>query len=915
MSNLKSIVCISVILALSGCGNNESAQSYIIQAEQSIAEEQIQSAIISLKNALKVDAKNLKARFLLGHLYLASGDAENAIKELERANTAKYNAEKVVPLLARAYMLTEADDDILALSLQAKSLTAEAQSKYLTYKTMAALRLNDEKLIKETLAAALSISKTSSPSMLAQAYVEFSKKNTGHASALVERILSAAPNNADALMLQGQIASVDKNYQQAIKSFKKYYALQPKSGKVQLFIADALLKAAQYVEAEEMADRILEKVPNQPFFQYVKAMARFDVKDFKGASDHARLSLSSGFNSFSLKLIAGASAFYLQNYEQCHLYLSELIPYLPPEHNARRMLAVSQLKLGLVDEVSETLGNYNALNRDDSKFLSSLSYELLEVGAIKEAKAMAKQAANSGEKNAEQSARAGILKLMMNDPTGVENLELALQLNPELVSAELALAFASIKSGNLDRANEIANKWLREYPDKAGGYNLLATIALKQENIAEGEAALDKSLEVEPNNVYALTEKVKLAYYQKNTEQARKYTEQALAVYPENTKVLRQYFEFHKNDAGLAAIKKAQQAHPENISYGLVLAESLIKLTKYKQAADLLASYEPNVKTPKRYWQLVLIANWEQKNPQETLSLLSQWRKNNPYHIEPVLLLVSYWTDKNLPDRALSVIKLADAQHSSNLTLKMVNMQVLLNNARTDEAKSLRKELAELSINQDMLAGIDGRISILESSYAAAVPKLQQYYKAKPTVQSVLYLALALEQSGQQKKAITLLEDFSSKQKDSAKVRLTLANLYLQEDQNKAINEYELLIAKQPNNVIALNNLSWLYMDKGKFSEALKHSEKAYGLADDIPNVIDTYAQALLKSGQKKEALIKAKTAYTLSKKQDVDIALNYIETLIANNKQEKAKVLIAEIIASTPVQKEKKQSLELQLL
>ena len=89
MSNLKSIVCISVILALSGCGNNESAQSYIIQAEQSIAEEQEQSAIISLKNALKVDAKNLKARFLLGHLYLASGDAENAIKELERANTAK----------------------------------------------------------------------------------------------------------------------------------------------------------------------------------------------------------------------------------------------------------------------------------------------------------------------------------------------------------------------------------------------------------------------------------------------------------------------------------------------------------------------------------------------------------------------------------------------------------------------------------------------------------------------------------------------------------------------------------------------------------------------------------------------------------------------------------------------------------
>jgi len=915
MNNLKSVVCISVVLAFSGCGNNESVQSYVIQAEQSIAENQAPSAIISLKNALKLDAKNAQARFLLGRLYLASGDADNAIKALEKANKFKYNANKVVPLLARAYMLTEADDDILALSVQAKTLTAEAQSQYLIYKTMAALRLNDENLTRETLAAALSISTTSSASMLAEAYVEFSNKNTAHASTLIERILSAAPNNADALMLQGQVATVDKDYQQAVKSFKKYYALQPNSGRIQLFIADALIKIGQYVEAEEMADRVLSTVPNQPFFQYIKAMARFEVKDFKGASEHAGLSLSSGFNSFSLKLVAGASAFYLENYEQCHLYLSELVPYLPPEHNARRMLAVSQLKLGLVDDISETLNHYNELNGDASQFLSSLSYELLEVGAIDEAREMAKQAAKSGEVNAEQSARSGILKLMMNDPTGVENLELALQLNPELVSAELALAFASINSGDLDRANEIANKWLKEYPDKAGGYNLQATIAFKQGELSEGEAALDKSLKIEPNNVYALTEMVKLAYYQKNTDKARKYTEQALAAHPENIKVLRQYFEFHQDDAGLAAIQKAQQAHTENISYGLVFAESLIKLKKYKQATDVLARYKQDAKTPKRYWQLILLANWQQKEPQDTFSLLDKWRKNNPYHIEPVFLLVNYWTDKKLPDRALNVIKRAKKEHPNNMMLTLVKMQVLLNNARVDEAKLLRDELAKLHVNQDMLVGVDGRISLLENDYAAAIPKLQQYYKAKPSTQSVLYLALALEQSDQQQKAIKLLENFASNEKDSVKIRLTLANLYLQADQNKAIKEYEHLIVQQPNNVVALNNLSWLYMDKGKFSEALKHSEKAYSLADEIPNVIDTYAQALLKSGQKKEALIKAKAAYTLSKAKDIDIVLNYLETLIANNKQEKAKLLIVEVYTNTTAQKEKKQRLELQLL
>ena len=79
----------------------------------------------------------------------------------------------------------------------------------------------------------------------------------------------------------------------------------------------------------------------------------------------------------------------------------------------------------------------------------------------------------------------------------------------------LKLAFASIKTGDIARANEIADKWLKEYPEKAGGYNLKATILFKQKKLSEGKEALEKSLAIEPNNIYALTQLVNLAYYQK----------------------------------------------------------------------------------------------------------------------------------------------------------------------------------------------------------------------------------------------------------------------------------------------------------------------------------------------------------------------------------------------------------------
>ena len=913
MNFFKSIVCASVTLAIVACSDNESAQSYITKAESLIVKEQPNAAIISLKNALKLESKNAQARFLLGQLYLNSGDADNAAKELEHANKLKYEVNKVLPLLARAYMLSESDLDLLALSTQEKQLTTP-NTQYLAYKTVASLRSGDEQLAQESVSAALAVSETDSYSMLANAYFVFSQEDIARAGTLVERILTATPNNADALMLQGQIATVEKNYVLAVDSFKQYLSLQPSSGKVQLFIADGLIKNGQFDEAEKMADAILAKVPSQPFMLYIKAMARFENKDYQAANSLAGQSLSSGFNSFSLKLVAGASAFYLQNYEQSNLYLTDIVSYLPVEHPARKMLAVSQLKLGLIDDLGETLSSYDATNQENAQFLTTLSYELLEVGALEKAQQMASDAASTTDMTAEQTARAGVLKLMMNDPTGIENLELALLQNPELISAELALAFASIKSGDLERADQIADKWLEQYPENAGGYNLKATIYFKNKELVKGKAALEKSLQVEPNNVYALTEMVRLANYQNDSEQAILLTEQALQAHPNNVEVLYQYFEYHKDDAGLQVITKAYQENSSDIKYGMVLAQALIQMEQYKQASAILADYKVDVKTPKRYWQLVLIANEKQPDGKDIYSILDSWNKTNPYHLEPVLLLVNYWNNKNSSDRSLNVLQKSLNKHPNNVMLHLVKMQVLLNAQQSDDAKLWLKELEKFEINENLLAGIEGRILLLDKEYAAAIPKLTLQYEMSPTVGNATSLALALTGNNQKAEAISLLEQFSdnsaAENKINPTISLNLANMYLAEHQDKAIAEYERLIKVAPDNVVALNNLSWLYMDKGKLTQALTYSELAYEKAPRIPNVVDTYAQVLLKSNKQAEALDKAEEAYRLSSGKDVDIALNYAQVLFMNKKNSEAKLVLKAVNPITAQQKEKKQQL-----
>ena len=913
MNFLKSIVCASVILALAACGNNETPQTYIAEAEKLLIEKQNSSAIISLKNAIKLDVNNAKARFLLGRLYLSSGDGYSAEKELERALQLKYDANKAVPLLARAYMLTESDEDIFSLETELEFINQSSKVQFLAYKTIAALRSNNEELANETVAFAQSISAVDVYSLLANAYLAFAKKDITHAATLVGRILTATPENVDALMLQGQVAILEKNYSQAVTSFKKYFELQPKSSKVQLFIADALLKSGQYSEAEVIADRILAKVPSQPFLQYIKAMVRFEVKDYKAASHFSELAMASGVNTFSLKLAAGASAFYLKNYEQCHIHLKDLVQHLPSEHAARRMFVISQLQLGLIEDIGDTVLNASLSSQENTRFLSALSFELFELGAYDKAKQLAKHVTDAPKVNAEQSARAGILKLMMNDPSGVENLELALQQNPELISAELALAFASIKGGDLTRADAIANKWLTQSPNKSGGYNLKATIAFAQDKIAEGKAALEKSLELEPNNVYALIEMVKLANHQKEPAKALALTERSIISHPENLEVLAQYFEFHQNDEGIKALTRAHKNN-DDIKYGVLLAKGLIQLNQYKNASALLADYQPNTKTPKLYWQLSLIANSKQKVPQDEVFILEKWRKNNPYHIEPILLLANYWTAQKSPDRALSILKQSFKQFPNHLMIHLAKMQVLLNSSRPIEARDVLNQLSSFELSANVKAGIEGRILLLERNFSAAIPKLKQRYEVKPSEQSVIFLAYALEGNNEKLAAIALLENYSLKHGQKAKVSLSLANLYLSTDTDKAINEYEKLIKIEPNNIVVLNNLSWLYMEKNLFTKALERARKVYSLAGKEADVVDTYAQVLLKSGDNAQAQIRANEAYELSKGNSVDIALNFVEALVANKNVEQAKTVLLKITAETKMQKAKYQQLSIQI-
>lgn len=914
MKFVKASLCLSIALAVTACGEQVSLESHLSNAKNYLSQNKVNESIIELKNAIRLDTKNGEARFLLGQIYLNLGDGLAAVKELERANTLKYADNKVLPLLARAYILTDSDDDVLALNAVTQGLATEEKSQYLAYRTLAALRSEQPEQAKESVELAQSIAGQNLFSMLASAYFKISENKYDEVETLISRILTIDAKQVDTLMLQGQVSMATNNYQQASESFKAYLLLQPRAGIVQLLLADALLKSGQDKEAEKYADAILAKVENQPFAHYIKAMVAFNLKDFDKASEHAEIALSANFNQLNLTLVAGASAFYLNNWQQTHRHLSEVVKYLPKDHQSRRMLAVAQLELGLVDEINQTIGEFEASNAKDSQFISSLSYKLLELGATDEAKKLLVRNENTASMSAKDSARQGILKLMMNDPSGIQNLQDAIKLDPEFIEAELALAYAALQSNELIKAREIANKWQQKYPTKAGGYNLMASIAIKEKKYEKAEQLLKQSLTLEPDNVFSLTEQLRLARQQKNVPLSKQRADYLITLAPDDNKVLRHYFGVYRNDMALGELQKSYQKNKNDIDKVILVAEAMVSLSKYKQAENLLNSLSEAPKLPKRYWQTVILNHKKQNDGEKIQSTLEAWLKANPYHLEPIVQLTDLHARRGNNDRALTVIKRGLEYHKEHLVLQMVKMQLLLKGKKITEAKSLYKKLSVSSLNDALKKGMLGRIYLLEKDYSQAVPKLETLYKVYPSSQNAIYLASAFLGKKEKNNAEAVLTHFLSIEPNDSNVKTMLAGVYLGNDTNKAITTYEDIVKKQPSNIVAHNNLAWLYLEKEDLDKALIHAKKAFELAPHIANIVDTYGQVLLGSGDKRGALKYASKAAEIAKGKDVDIQLNYAKALIANSRSNEAKEILNKLSTKTDEQKNKKLQLLAQL-
>ncbi len=878
-------LAIALLFALSGCGK-KNAEDYLQAAQQHQQQNDFRAAVVELKSVLQLEPQNKDARFQLGVAYLQLKQYENAEKEFNRALEFGYDSAKVVPLLARAYRQTGADVAQTELASDDAMMSKEEQLEVGYYKLVSLMRLNKVTDAKAEADKLDRLDKNSLFGQLAGVQKQVLANDMDAALTQLTALKEVYPAHAEVLKLQGELYLRAQNLEQAAQAYAAYVEVFPDDHQMRFVLAKLLADLGRPLLAEPHVDLLLKVNDKIPLLNQIKALARVEAKDFVAAKTYADKAIDNGGTELSLRLLAGFIAYQLEDYEAAQFHLALVASSLPVNHPALRILAASQIKLGMSVEADEVLARIDNLGEQDAALFSAASYQLLKDGYLNKAADLVSTSSELS-RSAEDLARVGLLQLSMNNQEGILNLEKAIAQQPELPNIQQTLATAYLANQQFEQALSLAKNWQSAdtLVQQVKGWVLEGHVYLKQRKLDQAKVAYEKALTLDAGDPSAALSLANLSLQQGDVQAALAQIETLLEKSPEYIPGLTLYFliERQQNAAAkaIAKIEKAQKASPDNLSVRLLLAMGYLSEQRFQEVIDLLSKVKASDRLPNDYWQTKGQALIKLDKLEDAESHYDQWLKlspNNKLAVLGKLMLLDH------RQRFADALTLSEnyLQERQDEQVKILAVYFALQSNQNPKAKKLYAGLSENALALPLVKGLHARILLLDKKTLEALPEAQAAYQALPNHRHLLVLVYALEQLGKNDASFELIQQHLQSNPNDPAAMLLLAERQIGRDRKAAIATYQQYLQVHTDNFVVLNNLAFLLYEQNQLKDAEKYARQAITLKADSADAIDTLGQILAASGRTKEALEQYRVALSNGQVSD-EIYLNYVELLLKN--------------------------------
>lgn len=850
---LKLLVSFILLSNLSACSDSTNVEEYLAQAKSSLEQQDKSRAIIALKNAARLEPKNADVRFHLASAYIEQGDYFSAEKEMNKA--LKFGASnpfiyaKTIEIKVKLRKFDEAFD-VVEL---ANDRPDDEFLAVLTYAGIAALYTEDQEKAKDFIDRAVGISADSTYGSLGKVYLSYSDADFGAGIKVVNELLTNQPNFIEALLLKGYLLQNSKQFQKAGDTFLAYAKKRPKEIPVHYLIAQNYIHAYQYALAEPRVDFLLKLMKGEPVAQQFKAQILFQKKEYIEAKRYAELAVHTNEALKVSRVIAGFSAYKLNDFEQAYQHLTKVKDDVPADHVVNKLLIDLQLRLGYDNEALSSLRGITNVNEMDSSLLTNASYQLLQSGKVEEAKELLKTSISLNSQNPTELAKQGLIQFQLKQSEqGINLLEQALALDPELEFAENMLAATFLQADQLDDALKMAKEWQADDKKAARGYLLESSILLQNKQIEEAKTLLEKILTFESNNIPAL---YKLALYEhkkENAQQAFSYYTQVLNLRPNHVGAVKNL---------VILIRK----YPELSERAITFYNGMLALTPNDEFALFGLSYiykankqyDKAIETFKLLIESSSTINGVELALGDIYKVMGEWDKaidtyksylaQNPQNLAAAHKLFAAHEQLNQIDKSLEYVEKTRSYYPGNkglLLIKVYYQSILKEAISTADLESLRKSptiKAHWLFEKTL-----GNIAYINKDFKQSSLHYGNAYKKEKSVENVLNWVKSEGLNDNINQAIVILENFLKENQANETVQSFLASAYIKVNEfDKADVLFTKVLNDNAKNVVALNNLALIKLAKMDNKLALTYAEKAVTLVINNAVLLDTYGQTL----------------------------------------------------------------------
>jgi putative PEP-CTERM system TPR-repeat lipoprotein len=889
------------LLLVSSLLNAADAEQYIQEAKSYLEKDEPNAAIIQLKNALQENPTSIEARLMLGKIYLQAGDGASAEKEFERAK--KLNAAKSYweQDLAKAYLLQRKYHEILDNISDDPNSSSEARVAILLIRGDAHLGLRQLKEARETFGQAQTVNSESQEAMLGLIMADIAENKRSEALTGVDSLLSRYPDNVSALVLRAELNMQTGGVDVARTDFNKAISLQGKNARALLGRANINLASGKLEETKSDLAELEKLVPGHPKLLHLSGAVALLEKDLDKADTLLQQAHTADPNNLQTQTMLGATNLYKGNLEAAHEHLSQVLKAQPALLPAIKLLASVQHKLKQPEEVIALLEPASRYYPNDAQLMAMLGTAYMQVKRFEEGSALMSKAIEISPDLASYRTQLA-LGLLAQGKTGeaIHELESTTGMEQEFVQADVLLVLSHINKKDYDKALEASMALEKKSPDNPVSYNLTGLAYLIAGKKDEAEQRFKKALQIDPNFITAHANLARLAMQKDDIEQAKKQLEEALKKAPKNTTVLLGLADIAKRKGELAhmneLLERAHHGEPKSSRPGLILAQNY--LTEGEPLKALRISSQLATDFPKEPAVLVThgkaqITAGDAINAVTTFKRLQDIVKN----AETLQLLGNaQQAAKQFDDARVSYqqaleekpdfVPVLIGQYS--LELSTGNLELALTHAR-----SIQKALPDKSIGYEF----EATAFAFQNKPKQAIPLYEKAQQMQASEKVTLLLAGQYEAAGDPERGLSLLNDWITQHPDQLQPQLNLSMMLLSQGRNdESIAAYEKILQTDKNNLIALNNLAWLYSTKND-KRASQIGKQAYELAPRRPEIIDTYGWILVQEGDYKRGSEILKQAAELApKNQEIVYHLGY--ALNKQGEKQLAKAFLKRAIA-----------------